>query len=105
MHVQSQNAVIVISSHVVRGSVGNRAAVFALETLGHPVWAMPTIVMPWHPGKGPSTRLRFADSEFQSAIDDLATAPWLGEVSAILTGYFGSPAQSAACLCLRSGHG
>lgn len=28
--------------HVVRGSVGNRAAVFALETLGHPVWAMRT---------------------------------------------------------------
>ncbi len=96
MHENLQNAVIVISSHVVRGSVGNRAAVFALETLGHPVWAMPTIVMPWHPGKGPSTRLRFSDADFDSAIDDLVNAPWLGEVSAILTGYFGSPAQPAA---------
>lgn len=96
------NAVIVISSHVVRGSVGNRAAVFALETLGHPVWALPTIVMPWHPGKGPSTRLRFDDLAFESAIDDLARAPWLGEVSAILTGYFGSPAQPAAAAKLVS---
>jgi pyridoxine kinase len=43
-------SVIVISSHVVRGSVGNRAAVFALETLGFPVWAVPTVVLPWHPG-------------------------------------------------------
>ena len=43
-------AVIVISSHVVRGTVGNRAAVFALETLGFPVWAVPTVTLAWHPG-------------------------------------------------------
>ncbi|CAH0338666.1 pyridoxal kinase PdxY [Rhizobium sp. CECT 9324] len=92
----SPSAVIVISSHVVRGSVGNRAAVFALETLGHPVWALPTVVLPWHPGHGASTRLRFADDDFEKAIDDLIRAPWLGEVKAILTGYFGSPAQPAA---------
>ncbi|MBE0694401.1 MAG: pyridoxal kinase, partial [Aquamicrobium sp.] len=40
-------AVIVISSHVARGTVGNRAAVFALETLGLPVWAVPTVILPW----------------------------------------------------------
>ena len=96
MNEMSRGAVIVISSHVVRGSVGNRAAVFALEALGHPVWALPTIVLPWHPGHGPATRLRFADDDFDSAIDDLIRAPWLGEVSAILTGYFGSPRQPAA---------
>ncbi|WP_159952788.1 pyridoxal kinase PdxY [Rhizobium sp. 18065] len=92
----SPGAVIVISSHVVRGSVGNRAAVFALETLGHQVWALPTLVLPWHPGHGPSTRLRFADDDFEKAIDDLIKAPWLGEVKAILTGYFASPAQPEA---------
>jgi pyridoxine kinase len=70
--------------------------VFALEALGHPVWALPTIVLPWHPGHGPATRLRFADDDFDSAVDDLIRAPWLGEVSAILTGYFGSPRQPAA---------
>ena len=87
------NAVIVISSHVVRGSVGNRAAVFALETLGYPVWALPTIVLPWHPGHGPSTRLTFPESDFDKAIDDLIRAPWLGEVRAVLTGYFGNASQ------------
>ena len=87
------SAVIVISSHVVRGSVGNRAAVFALETMGHPVWALPTIVLPWHPGHGPSTRLTFPESEFDKAIDDLIRAPWLGEVKAVLTGYFGNASQ------------
>lgn len=93
MHEMAKGAVIVISSHVVRGSVGNRAAVFALEVLGHPVWALPTIVLPWHPGHGPSTRLRFADDDFERAIEDLMNSPWLGEVSAILTGYFGSSRQ------------
>lgn len=92
----NSGAVIVISSHVIRGSVGNRAAVFALETLGYPVWAMPTVVLPWHPGHGPSTRLTFPESDFDKAIDDLIRAPWLGEVKAVLTGYFGTAAQPRA---------
>ncbi|MFB2567149.1 pyridoxal kinase PdxY [Rhizobium sp. IMFF44] len=90
----SAGAVIVISSHVVRGSVGNRAAVFALETLGHPVWALPTIVLPWHPGHGRSTRLTFNEADFDHAIDDLIAAPWLSEVKAVLSGYFGNAAQA-----------
>ncbi|SCB47903.1 pyridoxal kinase PdxY [Rhizobium multihospitium] len=90
----SAGAVIVISSHVVRGSVGNRAAVFALETLGHPVWALPTIVLPWHPGHGRSTRLTFSETDFDHAIDDLIAAPWLSEVKAVLSGYFGNAAQA-----------
>ena len=89
----AQGAVLVISSHVVRGSVGNRAAVFALETLGHPVWALPTIVLPWHPGHGRSTRLTFSESDFDLVIDDLLAAPWLSEVKAVLTGYFANAAQ------------
>lgn len=96
MQDKSGGAVIVLSSHVMRGSVGNRAAVFALETLGHPVWAVPTVVLPWHPGHGPSTRLKFNDDEFDHAIDDLIRSPWLGEVKAVLTGYFGSAAQPAS---------
>lgn len=94
MSENAAGAVIVISSHVVRGSVGNRAAVFALETLGHPVWALPTIVLPWHPGHGRSTRLSFAEADFDAAIDDLIRAPWIGEVRAVLSGYFGNAAQA-----------
>ena len=93
MQDTTNGSVIVISSHVMRGSVGNRAAVFALETLGFPVWAVPTIVMPWHPGHGPSTRLRFANDDFDSAMQDLSGSKWSGEVKAILTGYFGSTDQ------------
>ncbi|MEZ2129985.1 MULTISPECIES: pyridoxal kinase PdxY [unclassified Sinorhizobium] len=93
MSENASAAVIVISSHVVRGSVGNRAAVFALETLGHPVWALPTIILPWHPGHGRSTRLAFAEADFDHAIDDLLRASWLPEVKAVLSGYFGNAAQ------------
>jgi pyridoxine kinase len=50
-------AVVVISSHVARGTVGNRAIVFALEALGFPVWAVPTVMLPWHPGHGPAPRI------------------------------------------------
>lgn len=91
-----QNAVIVVSSHVIRGSVGNRAAVFALETLGVPVWAMPTVILPWHPGHGPSTRMVTPPEIFEQMIDELIASPWTGEVKAILTGYFGHPDQPAA---------
>jgi len=91
-----QSAVIVISSHVIRGSVGNRAAVFALETMGVPVWAMPTVLLPWHPGHEPSTRMVTPPDIFEQMIDDLIRSPWTGEVKAVLTGYFGHPDQPAA---------
>ena len=94
---------ISISSHVVRGSVGNRAVVFALETLGYPVWALPTVVLPWHPGHGPSTRMTFGADEFDRTIDDLLRAPWLGEVKAVLSGYLANAAQSRSIARLVSG--
>ena len=90
----AQRAVIVISSHVARGSVGNRAAVFALETLGHPVWAVPTVILPWHPGHGKAARIVPDDAAFSALLRDLETAPWLAEVGAVLTGYLGSAGQA-----------
>lgn len=89
-------AVIVLSSHVVRGTVGNRAAVFALETLGLPVWAVPTVILPWHPGHGRATRIVPPAGEFAALVGDLCAAPWLGEVGAVLSGYLGGPEQAEA---------
>ncbi|WAJ28669.1 pyridoxal kinase PdxY [Antarcticirhabdus aurantiaca] len=86
-------AVLAISSHVVRGTVGNRAAVFALESLGHPVWSVPTVTLPWHPGHGASTRIVPDAGAFAAMMDDLSRAPWLGEVGAVLSGYFGASDQ------------
>lgn len=87
-------AVVVISSHVARGTVGNRAAVFALEALGFPVWAVPTVMLPWHPGHGPAPRIVPDATEFSDFMAALATSPHLPEVGAVLTGYLGSAAQA-----------
>lgn len=94
----ARRAVIVVSSHVVRGTVGNRAAVFALETLGHPVWAVPTVILPWHPGHGRATRI--VPHDFDALMGDLAGAPWLGEVGAVLSGYLGDASQASAIASL-----
>ncbi|MDR6755815.1 pyridoxine kinase [Mycoplana sp. BE70] len=89
-------AILVISSHVVRGTVGNRAAVFALESLGHPVWAVPTVILPWHPGHGRATRVVIGAGEFDALVDDLIGAPWRGEIKAVLSGYIGEAAQASS---------
>lgn len=98
--VDAPRAVIVISSHVARGSVGNRAAVFALETLGFPVWAVPTVVLPWHPGHGRATRIVPPPEQFAALLKDLENAPWLGEVAAVLSGYLGDEGQAEAVASL-----
>lgn len=86
-------AVIVVNSHVVRGAVGGRASVFALERMGFPVWSVPTVLVPWHLGHGKASWISANEADFASLLDDLMRAPWLGEVGAVLTGYFGSAAQ------------
>ena len=93
-------SVIVVSSHVARGSVGNRAIVFALEQMGHPVWAVPTVMLPWHPGHGPATRIVPPADQFAAFMGDLERAPWLGEVGAVLSGYLGEPSQADAVAAL-----
>ncbi|MCO5064415.1 MAG: pyridoxal kinase PdxY [Rhizobiaceae bacterium] len=98
----SAKTVIVISSHVARGSVGNRAAVFALESLGFPVWAIPTVILPWHPGHGRATRIVPPDAEFAAMLKDLESSPWLGEVAGVLSGYLGDEGQVGAVASLVS---
>ncbi|MBO6640119.1 MAG: pyridoxal kinase PdxY [Roseitalea sp.] len=89
-------SVAVISSHVARGAVGNRAAVFAIETLGHPVIAVPTVLLPWHPGHGPATRIVQEDKLFAGFMADLAHGPFAGEIDAVLSGYLGDAGQAEA---------
>src|SRR5680860_1337255 len=91
-----KKSVIVLSSHVARGSIGNRAAVFALETLGHPVWAIPTILLAWHPGHGKATGITPPDEKFAALLDDLLNSDWIDEIGAVLTGYMASAEQASA---------
>jgi len=81
---------------VVRGAVGGRAAGFALERLGFPVWSMQTVTLPWHPGHGRATRIVPDDAAFAALVDDLIGSPRLAEIGGILTGYLGNAAQAEA---------
>ncbi|TPW31127.1 pyridoxal kinase PdxY [Martelella alba] len=89
-------AIVAISSHVMRGRVGNRAIVFALEALGFNSWAIPTVILPFHPGHGAAARLTFDTAGFSAALDDLATSRWRGEVRAVVSGYLADAAQAEA---------
>lgn len=89
-------AVVCISSHVARGAIGNRSAVFVLESLGFPVWSVPTVILPWHPGHGRATRIEPDADRFAAMLGELAQSRWTGEVGAILSGYTTGPAQVEA---------
>jgi pyridoxine kinase len=98
-------AVLAISSQVARGSVGLRAAGFAIERLGLSLWKVPTIWLPWHPGHAASLgmppRSAMSDEVFEESLMALASSPVIGEVGAVLTGYFASAAQvRAACAAI-----
>ena len=87
---------LIASSHVARGTVGLRAAVHAAEALGHETWSVPTVHLPWHPGRGPGTRVVWPPETFAAYIDDLARSPHLAGVGGMLTGYLGDAAQADA---------
>ena len=91
--MDQQKTILSISSHVMRGGVGNRAAVFALESRGHAVWSVPTVILPWHPGHGRSTRIAVEKTAFASALADLKGSKWRSEVRAAMTGYFADAGQ------------
>lgn len=92
--MEVKQAVIVINSQVARGSVGGRAGVFVLQRMGFPVWWVPTVQFPWHPGHSPSTRMAPEPAVFRAFLADLAVAPWLGEVGAVISGYLGDAGQA-----------
>jgi pyridoxine kinase len=86
---EPHQTVLLISSHVVRGSVGNRVMGFALERLGFTVWEAPTIILPHHPGQGPGERIVPEDRAFAALLDGISGTP-----DAILSGYLGTSAQA-----------
>ena len=91
---EASRAIVCVASHVARGTVGNRAAAFAAEALGHPVWSVPTVLLPWHPGQGPGTRMVWPSADFAALLGDLASAPQRAEVGGMLSGYLGEAAQA-----------
>lgn len=86
--------VLVITSQVVRGGISGRGLTFALERIGHDVWFLPTILLPWHPGQGKGKRIVAPAADFAAIVEDLASSPKLAEVGAVISGYLGDPDQA-----------
>ena len=86
--------VLSIESEVVYGHVGNRAARFALERLGHSAWTVPTVLLSSHAGyarvAGEATRAGL----MRRLIDGLDGNGWLRTCDAVLSGYLGHADQA-----------
>lgn len=93
MPSQSTKTIALFTSITARGSVGSRAALFALERLGHRVIFLPTIVLPFHPGHGPSTRSAIDGDVFSQQMEELAASSDLSRIDAVLSGYFADAEQ------------
>jgi len=91
--VSKPKNILVISSQVIRGAVGNRVNVFVLERLGFSVWAMPTVIMPWQPRQGESHKLVISAADFAAWAQDIANSPKALELDAVISGYFVLPEQ------------
>ncbi|MCU0790192.1 MAG: pyridoxal kinase [Nitratireductor sp.] len=93
--MEAHPAVVAISSHVVRGAIGNRSVVHVLESFGFQVWSVPTVILPYHPGHGRATRIEPDPALFAPLLDNLLNSKWFGETAAIITGYMANAAQAA----------
>lgn len=74
--------------------------VFALERQGFTVWAVPTVILPHHPGHGPAQRIIPADGAFADLLSALIHVGRVGHVAGIVSGYLASPAQAEAVATL-----
>jgi pyridoxine kinase len=88
--------VLAISSHVVRGHVGLAATVPALQSLGHEVWALPTLILASRPGLGRMARHELPAADLANMLAALDADGCWPSLDAVLTGYFASPGTVAA---------
>lgn len=81
--------ILSIQSHVSYGHVGNSAAVFPLQRLGHEVWPVHTVNFSNHTGYGAWRGSVIPAAEVASIIDGLDERGALARVDAVLSGYQG----------------
>lgn len=88
--------VLAISSHVVRGHVGLDATVPALHSLGHEVWALPTVLLASRPGLGRMERQAVSGADLTRMLVALESDGCWTQLDAVFAGYFPSPESVAA---------
>ncbi len=90
--------ILSIQSSVAYGHVGNSAAVFPLQRLGHEVWPVLTVHFSNHTGYGEWRGPLLAPDDVRDVITGIEERGVLGEADAVLSGYQGDPAVGAVIL-------
>jgi pyridoxine kinase len=86
--------ILSIQSEVVYGHVGQGAARFALQRLGHEVWSIPTVILSSHAGYPKVEGETVSPDLMRGLIAGLDANGWLERCDAVLSGYLGSAAQA-----------
>ncbi len=84
--------VLSIQSHVAYGHVGNSAAVFPLQRLGHEVWPVLTVNFSNHTGYGAWRGPLIDPADVADVVTGIEERGALATCDAVLSGYQGSPA-------------
>ena len=88
--------ILSISSQVVYGTVGNSAAGFAIERLGHEAWQVPTVLLAHHPGYGKYEGGPLDAELITGLVSALDEQGWLKRCDAVISGYLAQPDQAWA---------
>ena len=87
-----------LQSHVAYGYVGNRAAVFPLQRLGHEVWAVNTVEFSNHTGYGAWRGRAVPADQVAEIVQGIESLCVLASCDALLTGYVGDAALADVVL-------
>ncbi len=80
-----------IQSSVAYGHVGNSAATFPLQRLGHEVWPVSTVVFSNHTGYGAWRGPLLPPDDVRAVITGIAERDVLATCDGVLSGYLGGP--------------
>lgn len=90
--------ILSIQSSVAYGHVGNSAAVFPLQRLGHEVWPVLTVHFSNHTGYGTWRGPLLAPTDVADVIAGVEERGAFPAIDAVLSGYQGDPAVGAVIL-------
>jgi pyridoxine kinase len=90
--------ILSIQSHVAYGHVGNSAAVFPMQRLGHEVWPIHTVQFSNHTGYGAWRGKVLPASTIDECVEGIAERDVLATCDGVLSGYMGSAATGEAIL-------
>jgi len=93
-----QDGIISIQSHVAFGHVGNSAAVFPLQRLGHAVWPVNTVLFSNHTGYGAWRGRVMPVETVREVLTGMAERGAFERTEAVLSGYLGSHELGQAVL-------